>query len=356
MNKFVLGSLALAASSTPCLAGSNADYAKLDRDIENLMSSLRPAATGASISGFLRSSYKSSGDVSFGGNDLGGFSIDNVRINVDGTVGNYAVHVAAEGAGNFQGIFGDVGSTGHLDTIDAFASFPITPEIRGQMGEFRAPFLASALRNEDGFLFIDNTVLGSTWSGRDQGVMVSGTFEMVSWAVAAMNGDDSAGDELAFAGRLSFCAMGTTCTQEGSYGANDQTCLTIGAGYYDDGNLSDGTAMCVDGNLTMGALSASFEFVDNGDDFGIGLPASGTTFGNTPWDASFGYMFVPDQWEGAVRYQDFDDDDDSTAITAGVNFYQAGHAAKWQFNYSTISSDNSGNEIDVIQAGLTTSI
>ena len=129
-----------------------------------------------------------------------------------------------------------------------------------------------------------------------------------------------------------------------------------GVGAADDQNLDDAAAFCVDGNFAMGALSAMFEFVDNGDDAaGITTP---TTFvqGNSPWDVAFGYMISPDQWEAAVRYQDYDDDDNTTAVTAGLNWYQSGHAAKWQFNYSTIASDAAGNEIDVIQFGVTASI
>ena len=349
MNKFVLGALALAASSTPCLAGSDSEWLKLDQDINSLASSLAPQASGATVSGFLRASYASSSDVQGGGgNDLGGFSIDNARLNFTGNVGNYSVFVSVEGSNDpAYGIIGYTGTTGPVGIHEAYAAFPITDQIRGQMGQFRLPFLASSARNEDTLLFIDRTVLGQWyWEHNDAGVQVSGNFEMLNWAIAVANGNDGAGNDLKYSGRVQFTAMGHASEMEGAYGATEETCLTIGFGYMDDDDDLDNAAMCFDATFNMGALSAAAELVDQDKDIGD----------NTPWNVQAGWMISPDQWEAAVRYEDMDDDDNTTAITAGVNWYHNGHAAKWQFNYSTISSDDTNLEVDVIQVGMTASI
>ena len=63
MNKFILSALAVSVASAPSIAGSETDdWAGLDQDLEALASSLAQGGSGASVSGFLRSSYNNSGD------------------------------------------------------------------------------------------------------------------------------------------------------------------------------------------------------------------------------------------------------------------------------------------------------
>lgn len=357
MTKFVLGALALAASSTPCLAGSDSAWLAVDRDIQSLATNLAPAASGATVNGFLRASYLAAnnvGDDGYGGGvDIGGFSMDDVRLRFSGNVGNYGVYIALEGSDDTDlGILAETGAAGTVGVLDAYATFPVTGEIRGQIGTFRSPLLASSNREEDTMLFIDRSVLGHWFADRDAGVMFSGNFDQLGFMFSLQNGYDGAGNDLLWGARVQFTAMGHANTQEGSYGATEENCLTIGAGFQDDQNLTDGQVMALDVNFTMGALSAMAEMVDQDKDiYGV----TGTS-DNTPWDIALGWMISPDQWEIAVRYEDFDDDDNSTAITGGLNWYQSGHAAKWQLNYSTIASDWTEIEVDVLQIGLCVSI
>lgn len=342
MNKFVLGALALTAASTPSLAGEKDWAAAYDQDIESLAASLTQSASGVTVSGFLRSSYASSSDVQVlpSGNDLGGFGIDNARLHVKGNIGNYGVVIQLEGAHPDPSISG-------VGLLDAYATFPVTEQISGQMGSFRPPFLASSLREEDGLLFLMRTSEGEFWSFRDEGVQFSGAFDQLSFSVAAMNGDDGAGDDLVMAGRVTFTVMGNAPgAHEGALGQDDATSLTVGVGYYNDDGLDDATAIAVDAQFGMGELSAALEFFDYDVAYGD----------NSPWNFQAGYMVVPEEWEVAIRYEDWDDADDTTAITAGVNWYHNGHAAKWQLNYMSSDSDNTSNEIDAIAVGLTASI
>jgi hypothetical protein len=361
MNKFVLGALALSAASSPCLAGTGSDDAwlGLDRDINALSTSLAPASSGASVSGFIKASYGNSSDIQIGGNDLGGFSLNNARLNFQGSVGDYSLFVALEGATGPTG--GVAGTGGNVGVLDAIASVNVTDQIKGSMGQFRPAFLASSLRQEDNLLFISRTAQGEAWSFRDQGISASGNFDQLGWWIGAQNGNDGAGNDLVWDGRVTFTAMGTAPgTTEGAYGSTGAQNLTIGAAYYDDANVDKGTAWCADVYFSAGALSASAEIVDYDDGFSDFVNNPTTAFsplgGQTPWDVSIGYMVVPDQWEAALRFEDFDDDDNTTAITAGVNWYRSGHAAKWQLNYSTSQSDLKANEVDLIQVALVTSI
>jgi hypothetical protein len=102
--------------------------------------------------------------------------------------------------------------------------------------------------------------------------------------------------------------------------------------------------MGLDANFTMGALGFSAELVDF-DDLGI-----------TPFNVAGSFVIMPDQLEAAIRYEDFDDVDNTNWITVGANWYLQGHAAKWQFNYITSSSDDAALETDHFQIGLTVSM
>ena len=351
MNKFVFGALAFSAG-TLCFANESEEWPTLDREIESLASSLSQGGGGVGVSGFVRSSYASSSDVTIGGNDLGGFSMDNIRLNFDGAVGGFSVHVSAEGSTDVGfGTFGAQGAPGVAGILDAYASFNITDQITTTMGTFRPPFLGDALRDEDELLFIDRSVSGDLWAFRDHGIMFSGNFDQLGWWVAAQNGADVQGDDLATAARVAFNALGTGVgSVEGAAGAGDESNLTLAAAYYDDANITDGTATAFEADYTRGALSASANLVDYDDGF------AGAFGGETPWDITVSYMISPDEWEGAARFNDFDDSNDTTMITVGVNKYVEGHAAKWQLNYSSIESDLSGNEADVIAVGLTASV
>jgi hypothetical protein len=98
MNKFVLGALALTMATTPALA-TETSWSATDRDLAGLSTSLTQGATGVSVSGFLRSSYASSSDIAgntAGTDDLGGFSIDNAQIWVNGSIGDFSVVLQAD--------------------------------------------------------------------------------------------------------------------------------------------------------------------------------------------------------------------------------------------------------------------
>lgn len=351
MNKFVFGALAFSAG-TLCFANESEEWPTLDREIESLASSLSQGGGGVGVSGFVKSSYGSSSDVTVGGNDLGGFSMDNIRLNADGSVGAFNVHVALEGSSDFGfGQFGGFGNASGVGVIDAWTSFNITDQISGTMGTFRPPFLGDALRDEDELLFIDRSTSGDIWAFRDTGLMFSGNFDQLGWWVAAQNGNDAQGDDLALSARVAFNALGTGVgSVEGAMGAGDESNLTLAAGYYDDANITDGTATCFEADYTRGALSAAANIVDYDNGF------SGAFGGETPWDLQASYMISPDEWEGALRWDDFDDSNDTTMVTVGVNKYVEGHNAKWQLNYSSINSDAGGNEADIIQVGLTASV
>lgn len=356
MNKFVLGALALTMATTPALA-TETSWSTTDRDLAGLSSSLTQGATGVSVSGFLRSSYASSSDIQVGGDDLGGFSIDDAQIWVNGSIGDFSVVVQSE-ASSSSNTIGDVGATGALGLLDAYASWKATEQLKVQLGQFRPAFLGSSLRNENNLLFINRSALGAEYAFRDQGVQLSGAFGMINFAVYAQNGSDGAAKEMSYGFRVEATPMGTASNNEGVLGAADNASLTVGLGYLtNDGAVSDDISLGIDANFTMGVFGVSAEIVDLDKGASLSLPGGvGVVSDATPFNAAASFAVMPDQLELAVRYEDFDDSDNTTAITIGANWYLQGHAAKWQANYVTVAADTSANEFDLIQVGLTVSI
>jgi hypothetical protein len=361
MNKFVLGALALTAASTPAMAGD--DWSDTDHDLAALANSMAPAQSGATVTGFLRSSYANSGDfTTVSGNDLGGFSIDDARLIVTGSIANFSVLIETEGSTDGdQGVFGQVGGTAALAILDAYAAWNMTEELKLQMGQFRPPFLHSSMVGENNLLFMDRTLLGNQGAFRDQGVGIGGNWGIWGFMASLQNGADSAGDDLAIAGRLQVTPMGQMAAHEGALGATGDPSLMVGVGYYqDDGTIDDRVAFGVDVYFTTGIFSASAEMVDFDQGIGLVVPDQGggteTIADASPWNVSVGIVAMPDQLEFGVRYEDLDDDEDTTVVTVGANWYMQGHAAKWQADFSTADSDDTARDGDVIQVGLTVSI
>lgn len=355
MNKFVYSALALTMASPLFAGGSETEeWLTLDREIDNLATRLADNGQGALVTGFIKTSYAQSSDVQAGafGNDLGGFSLDNAQLDIDAATGDYSWHIKVDGSGDpGAGYFGNTGSTGG-QVLDATASWNLTENIKGTMGNFRAPFISSALSDENELLFIDRTVNGEFWDSRDLGVMVGGAFEQLGWWVSVQNGADSQGDDLAFAARAAFSALGAgTGGHEGAYGATEESNLTVSAGYYqDDGTVNDRTAANFEAAFSHGAFYGGLELVNYKDGF------TGGTGDATPWAATVAFMFVPETWEAALRYEDLDDDPSNTEVALiGINRYIQGHNAKWQFNYSTVTSDIF-QDIDVLALALVVGI
>ncbi len=324
------------------------------------------------LGGFLRTRYANSSDVAVGGHDLGGFSLDFARLEIDGGVGPFAVHVSLEGSsstpdtpvtygsgGGHWGMFGDVEQVGAVGVLDAHATVRVADHFHIRAGQFLVPFNANSAVRDDQQLFLNHTVNGEHWRFRDTGLELGGEYERFGWRVAVMNGFDGAGDELALFARVQADVLDAGApSNEGALGAGDGRHLRVGAGYYnDDGNNADDIAMGFDASYVQGALSAMFELVSYDDGatsiFTDNQQGQTTVAGDrTAWTLQGGWLFDP-KWEAAARFEDLGDDGDTTVMSFAVNRYFEGHAAKVQIAYSSASSDVDALEADILAVGLT---
>ena len=352
MNKLVYSALALTLVSATGYATEN-EWSSLDQEINSLTSSLAAQNTaGPKIGGWVITSFRNSNDlIGGGGNDLSGVQLDTVRVEISGDAGeDYGYKISFDVA------------SGSAVLKDAYATFKIGDYATGKMGNFKTPFLRSGLVADNKLLFLERSGLGAIFAARDKGLMFNGNFDTINWFLSGQNGNDGMGNDYKFAAKVEANLMGGGVGKvEGAYGSGDDTNLTVGLAWQDDNNLDKGRAIAAEAALSTGPFSISAELVDFDDDYTNPNPVLaqwgivGNAVGNsTPWDATVSYMFT-DMWEAAVRYQDSDDAENTSAYTIGLNRYVKGHDIKWQAEWEHVKTDNAFGDFSVLGIGLAVS-
>jgi hypothetical protein len=263
--------------------------------------------------------------VAFEGEDILGWDFRIVRIEVVGDLGHdYSYKVSFDLA------------DGEASIRDAYVDWKITDNIKGRWGRYKVPFVRSGLISEYRLLFLQRSVIGSLLSFRDLGLMVSGQFERLNFYLNAQNGSDGVVKDMFYNGRVTIDLMSeNVAMQEGAYGAGDAMGLQLGAAIGDDSGIDNGMVWAIEASMTAGALSATAEIADFDEDIGD----------NTPWDVMIAFMFG-DNYEVAARYEDLDDDLDSTAYGVALNRYISGHDIKWILQWYHTDTDFESGGID----------
>ncbi|MFN0243197.1 MAG: porin [Planctomycetota bacterium] len=363
--------LATTTSHTPAAPPRHA-WSALERELDALTAGLAQPNAGPTVGGWIRTRYANSGDVDTdtvtpSSQDLGGFNLDNARIFITGRAADgYGYTLSAEGGdGAISDAAGASVASDVLSLLDAYASVTLGDWASVSIGRFSSTFLWSSGIEDRRLMFLERGFLGEVWDGRDVGFELSGTVDRFNWWAAVQNGSDSTADEYALSSRLSYHVLGASLRgDEGCHGLHDDEHLTIGVAWFDDARLDDGTAVGADALFAKGRWSSIAEIVDFDDDVrpgaainsstGAVIPtAASITGAETPWNVSLGYMLAPDEWEIAARYQDLDDDDETTVVTAALDRYIAGHDAKWTLQFDRARSDAAALEVDVWAVGLT---
>ncbi|MEO6709953.1 MAG: porin [Planctomycetota bacterium] len=317
------------ASAAPSAAVGGDDWATLDRDIAALSaSSLQTETDGPTVSGLVRAAWLSLPNLLPGDEDLQGFSLLNTQVQVDDELSDrVAYRIQLEAAG------------GNARLLDAFGAYRVNDLLRITVGNFRAPLLWESQLSDRDTLFLVRTDAGELFYGRDQGVMVDGSWERFNWKASLQNGVDTQESRASFCARVGVNAIGKGVgLLQGAYGMGDETNLSVAAAFYNDSGVDkDGSVYSTDAQLRVGRFAADGSFTSYGD--GTNGHFATRTDANS-WSASVSYMVVPDQWEVAARYQDIDNDKDASDITVGVNYYVMGHSAKVQANLTHVDSDD----------------
>jgi hypothetical protein len=347
MKKLVCSAIALSLTSATGLA-SDDGWSSLDEQVEALTSSLSSAQGGGpEISGRVRIIYENSGDIQVAptGNDLGGFAIEDARVKLTGSRGDYSYTVQTDLADNGGG----------SALLDAFTDFPVGGTVNARVGQFKPGVLRSGLVSSGKLFFVDRTANGGGWGTRRQGFMLSGDFDQIGWWLTIQDGSDGDGDELFAALRVAFDFLGEgidDSANEGSYGGTEDPTGTVAIAFFDDGELSDGDGTAVEAYVATNTYSFGFDLVDYGKDGYTAAIEGGSGLGDsTPFSAFGTYMFSPQTWEGGLRYSDFDNDEDTTKIDVAVNRYLDGHNLKWTLQYSMVDNKDLP-DVDIIALQL----
>jgi hypothetical protein len=355
------------ATATPPAPQASAEthWTALDRELDALALTATSQDKGPSISGWLRSRAAFSSDVdasaAAGSQDLAGFNMDDIRLVLSGSAAEGWSYTVSLEAGDPA--ISDASGSG-VGLFDAYATVALGDQAAVSIGRLSATFLWSSGIGENQRLFLDKTFVGEFWDGRDVGFEISGSAGGFRGWAAVQNGSDSVSEELALSARVSFHVLGDALPAcEGSCGLGEARQLTIGAAWFDDTGLDEGTAIGADVFFASGRWSASAEIVDFGDDLGpvaavnsstgAVIPgAIGATGAQTSWNAALAFALVPDTWEIAARWQDLDDDAGTTIASASVVRYVAGHSIKWTAQVDSADSDDPALEVDTLAVGL----
>lgn len=402
MKKHETSSAALtlaALTLTGSAVAQDSDWSQLDQDIQALSANLQNAGGGIDWGGRVRAFYENSGDVAPNGDDadLGGFAVYNARLYAAGDItDNVGVRVEVDFGGN-GGMFSYVDSTdgdgsdpsmitettrtGSLGTsarlLDAYVDSRFSDgTITVRAGQFRAHVMQSSLYDSGDLLFADRSVTSAMFAGRDSGIAVLGTFGEFQIAATVQNGSDGLGDELFYAVRAQFdIAGGGTGSVEGAYGATEDLQASVGAAFFSDEGSEDTDGVAVDGSVSTSRFSVGASILSLGDGPGGGVFAPGTADVNermplgvalvgdsTPYSIAGSVMLTDPNaqdengdWELAARYQDLDNGDANTRVyDVGLNYYVngQGHDLKYILNWTSVESDDSGPDGDLIRLGV----
>jgi hypothetical protein len=378
-------SLAWNGSETPApstdigsAAAPSSDWLGLSGELNGLSATLQDQMGPTTVGGLIRGQIQQSDDFGYGvpNAETLGAQLDDAKLFGKGSIGDFDWRIMFDfanrldptwfGAVNGNSFSPSGGSPVFGDTAvlqEAYGNWNFYEGIGLIFGQFRAHRSFSNTVYSEQLLFQNRTLIGELGYRFDKGIMLHGNYAgPLSWYLSAQNGADDVQEDFEYVGRVEWAFGAGAGNGEGGIvmpGGNqngDQFNGAIGGTYGDEGAVSDGSYYGIDFVGRVAGFFINGEFFSYDDDWAGALGgALGTGFTEGPsfWSASVGYLLPGDQWELAARYQDLDDTEETSLITLGVNYYVAGHNAKWQLNYTDVSSDGTDLEGSLISLGLT---
>jgi len=355
MNRIVITALAIATASGVAHAttGGDSEWLKLDREIGRLASEYAPRDGGdAGLGALLRVFYGYTDDDVFnGGTDVSGVELLDTDVWLEGEVGDFDWRVSLDL------------KNGTAETQDAYASWNYEGGFAAIFGQYKPNVMRSASIDPENTFFSERTIIGAGFDYWDAGLGASGVMDAISWFINVMNGGNGSDTDHFWNVRVEFDLADGAGEYEGAYGGGDELDATVGVTYWkDDTQFGDTMGYGVDLWGSSGPIGFGAEVIDIDDDFslaGFGSMANiwsvpSPTFGleanSTPYNATVTWAF-DEQFEAGIRYQDMDNTDDTTLISAGINYYKSGHNAKWHAAVHSLDSDTDDGTF--FTAGLT---
>jgi len=346
MSTALLGALALLLPTTHSDGPhESSDWATLDSDLSELY--LQDEDASAPVSGWIRVAWSTDDLSDSGDEEISEFDVIDARIQVKGSLTGGASY-------KLEMELGETPEGGPTRLLDAFVSVPIAGDFNVTVGNFRRPFLRSALVDSRHLLFFNRTISGGFAAVRQQGISIERKWEGLHVAVAVQDGSDGNMEKLVATGRAAFDVVGQGVGPvEGAQGAPEELSGMVAVAVSVDESVDDGEAFAIEAAMTYGALSMSAEVVDYGSDY----VSDGSDDGPVGFadqrsrSATISYMLRPRTWEAAWRIDYTDSLDNFHQQTFGLNYYVEGHDLKWSANLVTDEPDGVDDEVFLI--GLT---
>jgi hypothetical protein len=305
-----------------------------------------PAIDDMRVGGLLRAYIDvADSDLSATGEDISGVRLYDAQIWFQAELYGYELFIRADAAN--ASAFPPIETTsgvGPLELLDAYVRKDFAEDFAFFFGQFKCPLVTSANVGDGNLAMIERTRIGQLFSAPgayQPGVAITYDHGPFHAKLVGQNGADGAADGHGLVARAEYRMGEGPRLQEGAFGAPEGFNATFGAGYFSDdsdvGGEDFGSAWTVDMYATMNALSLEAEIL--GADEELASRALGNTADDAlPWDVTVGYLFLPD-WEAFLRYQDLDNEASATLASLGLNYYVAGHSAKWQAGFTSYDDD-----------------
>jgi len=358
MNKILFSALATSVVGASGFA-SDTEWSELDRELAAYNTApLTQESTGPYMSGWWIGSISSSGGLDAGADpvtnpateDQLGTGVNAGRVNLHGDLGeNYSFKLGFDffdTAELWNSGYTDANNDGDEDDgeskdalpgsagiTDAYVNIGFAEGVSVTIGGFRPTVTMSNNIDRNHTLFVGRSAIGTAYAGRDAGLGLNFGWDRINAQITYMNGSDELSDEAAYTAHADMDILGSSSGYEGAYGAAEGMNLNVGVTYGEDGAVDESDYFAVYANLVTSGFSLSGEMLSNGEGTTTRLGKD-----NSPYVATAGYMFN-EQYEVALRWTDFDDDDDTNRMDLGLNYYVQGHDLKWQLNFSSGSSD-----------------
>jgi hypothetical protein len=295
--------------------------------------SLSMAGDGPSLGGYILVHY---------GDDADGAEMKfrAVRMEMKGTQGAVKYAVSAD----FNGTIDDHDGLDNeaVSLKDANVAWEIYDGLSATFGRFKEPVLHTGIHSSSRRLMVERTNNGSDYDSRNAGFMLNGSFGDVQWWAAMQEGGDGAGamDETQTTIRAVYNVMGSAFGKyQGAYG-------------YEGQNLSIGVASIED-NVDVVEKATAMEVGYASDGWSVYADMVAGDDAPNPTSITVSRL-MNTEYEIAVRMEEEDDADDTSRMTAGVNWYHGGdgHNLKWQLNFTDTKSDDLASEGSRVDFGL----
>jgi hypothetical protein len=316
------------------------DQELLDFDREN------QAGWNVDVSGFLKFGFVNSNTrrVVANSDRLRGMSITAARLWVDAEVEGWQLRMGLRGE-QHSGLsyLGLVGEVDDLRMFEVVAKREFNEHVNLQIGRLRAPFVQSALYEDNQLMFFERTYQGEDWDGFSNGATLNVRVGDLEAFLGVQNGIDNFGDSVALTGRGLWHVTGDRGgmqINEGPFDAPEELAVTLGAAAYYDTETDDVSAQALEAYASWRPVYFAAELVDKGEGLGD-LYSWGVTAA----------VLLGDSFSLQGRVENFDRDDGTDVYRIGFTHYLEGHDIKWHLEFADAESNAPLANLGTLMAG-----